>query len=92
LNGRGIPKSVEIILASPSGTATGFQKRSGVKDDDASKLLKPEEVAAAIVHSIGKGHARIIVGSSGKAMALAGRFLPDSVQVRLWEQLMRTKR
>ena len=91
LMGRDVPDGVEVILASPSGTATKFQKNSGVKDNE-SKLLRPEEVAAAIVRKIGKGHARFIVGSSGKGMAFAARFLPERMQIRLWEQLMRTKR
>ncbi len=92
LKGRGIPGSVEIVLVSPSGTATGFQKESGVKNDDASKLLLPEEVAAAIIRRIGRGSAEIIVGSSGKAMALAGRLLPTRLQIQLWERLMNSMR
>ena len=92
LKGRGIPSSVEMILVSPSGTATGFQKASGVKNEDASKLLLPEEVAAAIIRQIGRGSAEIIVGSSGKAMALAGRVLPTSLQIQLWERLMNSMR
>jgi len=92
LAGRRIPSSVEVILVSPSGTATNFQKNSGVKEDDAAKLLQPEDVAAAIIQQIGKGSTNLIIGSSGKGMALAARFLPTRVQIRLWERLMRSMR
>ena len=92
LAGRGIPSSVEVILASPSGTATSFQKSAGVKDDDAAKLLRPDDVAAKIVNRIGKGSATIIVGMSGKGMAFAGRFIPTGIQIKLWERLMRSMR
>jgi uncharacterized protein len=92
LAGRGIPPSVEVILASPSGTATNFQKSSGVKDDDAAKLLTPNDVASKILNQIGKGSASIIVGTSGKGMAFAGRIIPTSIQIKLWERLMRSMR
>ncbi len=92
LKGRQLSKSIEIILASPSGTATNFQKSSGVKDDDNAKLLKPEDVAAEIIKQIGKGSANIIIGYSGKCMAFIARFLPIRMQIRLWERLMRKMR
>lgn len=93
LAGRGIPSSsVEVILASPSGTATNFQKSAGVRDDDAAGLLKPDHVAAKIIGQIGKGSSSIIIGLSGKGMALVGRFMPTTIQLRLWERLMRRMR
>jgi short-subunit dehydrogenase len=93
LAARGIPSSpVEVILASPSGTATNFQKSAGVKDDDAAKLLRPDQVAAAVVNRIGKGSCSIIIGTSGKGMALAARFMPSGIQIKLWESLMRSMR
>ncbi len=92
LRGQNIPKAVEVLLASPSGTATNFQRASGVKGEDEARLLKPQAVAAAIVRRIGKGSASFIIGSSGTAMAIAARLLPTHLQIRLWERLMRTMR
>ena len=92
LAGRGIPGSVEIILASPSGTATNFQRNAGVKEDDHSRLLSPDHVASVIVGTIGKGSSAYIIGFSGKMMNIAGRILPLRVQSILWEKLMRSMR
>ncbi|MCE5231256.1 SDR family NAD(P)-dependent oxidoreductase [bacterium] len=79
---------IEVIMASPSGTNTQFQVSSGVKNEDAAKLLKPEQVASAIVRRIGKGSRTFIIGRSGLAMMLVGRMLPKAIQVRLWQRLM----
>lgn len=92
LQGRGVSRRVEVILASPSGTATNFQQSAGVRGDDAATLLRPEEVAAAILRRIGKGSGTIIIGMSGKGMAFTARLLPTAWQARLWERLMRTMR
>lgn len=92
LTGRKIPASVEILLASPSGTATDFQKKSGVKEDDTARLLRPEDVADAIIRRIGKGSSSFTIGISGKGMALAARVLPVRLQIWLWERLMRDLR
>ena len=92
LAGRGIPGSVEVILVSPSGTATNFQKSAGVKDEDHSRLLSPDYVASVIVRLIGRGSSVHIIGLSGKMMNIVGRILPMRVQVTLWEKLMRSMR
>lgn len=92
LRGRQVPESVRIILASPSGTATNFQKNSGVKNDDSAKLLNPNDVAAEIIRHLVKGSNNIIIGSSGKGMAFAARLLPTRFQIKLWERLMKVMR
>ena len=82
----------EIITVSPSGTATGFQGSSGVKSKKGEKLLDPDLVASDIISLIGKGSRNVVIGRSGKLMHLASRILPVSMQIKLWEYLMRKMR
>jgi len=84
--------AVEIITAIPSGTATGFQQSSGVKNDDKDKLLAPDYLALQIIRRIGRGSGSIIIGKSGKAMAIFARLLPRNVQLWFWEMAMRNMR
>jgi len=83
---------VEIISVSPSGTATNFQLSAGVKNEDAGKLLSAEEVASVIFAFIGRGSRSVIIGTSGKGMAVIARLLPKKMQILLWEKLMRALR
>jgi short-subunit dehydrogenase/SAM-dependent methyltransferase len=80
--------AVEIISVIPSGTATGFQQASGVKNDYREKLLSPDYIALQIIHRIGKGSGSIVIGRSGKIMAVFSKCMPKKVQFWFWELAM----
>lgn len=83
---------IHVLLANPSGTSTEFQRTAGVKQDPKEVLLAPEQVAREIVDAAYAGRKEVTVGRSGRAMALAARILPVSVQIRLWRRLMKSHR
>ena len=84
--------SVEIITASPSGTATNFQSASGVKKKKGEILLEPSFVASKIISQVGKGSKSIIIGRSGKIMALLSKILPRKTQIKLWKHMIKKMR
>jgi hypothetical protein len=84
-------KNIEIITVSPSGTATNFQKVSGVKNAG-DTLLTPEYVASRITNSIGKGSRSIIIGYSGMIMNLYARIVPSEWLILFWSRLMKKYR
>ena len=83
---------IHVMLANPSGTATGFQAAAGVKTGAGEKLMTPQEVASRIIAAAYAGKPEVTIGSSGRAMQFAGRLLPMRLQVRLWTKLMSSLR
>jgi nucleoside-diphosphate-sugar epimerase len=83
---------IHVMLANPSGTATGFQRAAGVKTRSGEQLMAPAEVAQRIVAAAYAGKPEVTIGRSGRAMQLAARLLPMRLQVRLWAKLMSSLR
>lgn len=77
-----------VMTVNPSGTATSFQAKALVKQNENEVLLRPEHVARKIVAAAHARRSEVTMGWSGKAMSMAARLLPYSVQVRLWGHLM----
>ena len=80
--------NIRIILIDPSGTDTNFQSAAGVKKNANESLLSADDVAKITVEAAYNGRREVIIGKSGRAMALVSRILPRMVQVRLWTKLM----
>jgi len=83
---------IHILIASPSGTETGFQDTAGVKRTPGEKLLSPGFVAERILDAVYRGKREIVIGLVGKAMYAAAYFLPIGAQIKIWAALMRSKR
>lgn len=79
---------INVVLVIPSGTDTSFQAAAGVNKSPGEKLLTPDDVARGVVSVAYRGATEITIGRSGRAMALAARVLPRTLQTRLWTSLM----
>jgi nucleoside-diphosphate-sugar epimerase len=84
--------NIEIITICPSGTATNFQRSSGVKRSTNEKLLPSEFVAGRIVQAIGRGSHTIVIGTSGFFMSLMARCIPRQIERSLWGRMMKELR
>ncbi len=74
-----------VITLSPSGTRTGFQKSAGVAVLNEGKgLQSPESVADEIVDAFERNRRFVILGLPSKVLILFSKFLPRSLNVRLW--------
>jgi nucleoside-diphosphate-sugar epimerase len=75
---------VTVLTLVPTGTATNFQLRAGVKGGQRS-LMSPDRVAAAMVRSVMAGKRYCFVGSwrVRVVMWLCG-LMPPSVQAKIW--------
>lgn len=89
---RDAPPGVRVLAVSPSGTKTNFQAAGAVKTNEKEKLLRPEDIAAAVLRAIDERAPATIVGTRGLAMSLFARLAPTRTLVRLWEKLMRVGR
>ncbi len=81
-------RSIRIVTVCPGGTATNFQRASGVKEVEGEKLATAEDVAKAINRAIRHGSGTIILGRRARLMQLLSRVLGRKSSVLLWKRLM----
>ena len=77
-----------VLTFSPSGTNTNFQGSAGVKNDDADKLLTPDQVAMKILRAVEAGKGTVILGAATNVLLLVCRALPRKWTIMLWGRLM----
>jgi uncharacterized protein len=82
----------KIILIDPSGVDTQFQSSSGVKKNISEKLLTPQETGAKIIDSVYKKKTSLIIGKTGKIMALISKLVSKKFSAMLWFRLMKNLR
>lgn len=74
-----------VIVFSPSGTNTNFQKSANVRNEKANKLLEPAFVANSIISCVLNSKQNIVIMSFLTNMLLfVCRFLPRSWNIKLW--------
>lgn len=75
----------KIILFSPSGTVTNFQKNAGVlSNPEKQGLLDPNDVAMEIIRSVEKGKSsERVLGVKSKILILISKFLPVIFNIKL---------
>lgn len=74
-----------VVTLSPSGTKTGFQKAAGVAVlNDGKGLQSPDDVANKIISAFERNRKFIILGLPSKVLLLVSRFLPRSINVKMW--------
>lgn len=83
---------VVILLANPTGSATGFQQAAGVKTMAGEKLMPAEVVAERIIDAAYARKHEITLGLKGQGMSLVARLLPMNLQIDLWSKLMKSMR
>jgi short-subunit dehydrogenase/uncharacterized protein YbjT (DUF2867 family) len=82
-------KTNTVITFSPSGTLTGFQRSANVKVWKGGKgLLSPEFVAERIHDAILRRKRVVILGVPTRALFMISKFLPRTVNIRLWGKLL----
>ena len=71
--------SVGVSVVMPGAVATNIATNSGVGrlgDGDASRALKPDAAARAILDGIERGRLHVLVGTDARLMSLASRVAP----------------
>ncbi len=77
-------KKVRVVLFSPTGTATNFQKSAGVRSEAGQGLLSPAEVAEKICRSILSGKKHVIFGNFKSVLLVRVLdFLPISFRTKI---------
>jgi hypothetical protein len=81
--------SIAVVAVCPRGVATRFQERAGVRILPGERLLRAEDVAAAIVRAVQRRQSRVLfVGARTHLAAMLARFLPRRLNLRLWKRLV----
>jgi short-subunit dehydrogenase len=80
--------SVTLMVVCPGGMSTNFQSSAGVKVLGGEKLADPNDVADAVLKSVGSGKTTLVLSARSKAMALLARVIPRRWSVILWKRLM----
>jgi hypothetical protein len=83
---------IKIYAMVPSGTATQFQASAGVKNERPDQLLQPQYVAARMLRAMEGPSGTVMIGRSGKFMALFARLLSRRRLAMVWSRLMEHKR
>lgn len=84
---------IVVLTVCPSGVATCFQARAGVRSAPGERLLSPEDVAAAVLRAARcRRSGTVFIGARATQMSLLARVLPRSINVRLWKRLMDARR
>lgn len=81
-------KTNRVVTFSPSGTRTGFQQSADVKvQKDGKGLLTPEFVADRILRAALRGKQVVVLGLPSRVLLAVSRFLPRTLNLRLWGRL-----
>lgn len=81
---------VTVTTLCPGPTDTDFFPKAGMIDTKVfqeSKVMAPQEVAAAAYEGLIKGERLVVPGAMNKAMVMGRRFMPESMQAKMNEKM-----
>ena len=80
---------INVLVVTPGGIDTNFQKRAKVKKNYSEKLLTPEFVANRIWESVQtKRGFNVNIGIRPQIMSLMARLLPRKINAQIWGAVM----